>query len=185
MCRRSDRLEAAVLRTACLALLTATGAGILLGAHTAADAEHTAQLARTRTHPYDVVLLQDAPAATPVSGQTSTVGAETRAKARWRTPDGSRTGTVRVDADTRAGAHATVWFDANWHQVPRPESRLGTILDGIGPGMSVPLGTAAAGALAVFATRLILSRRRLRDWDDEWQRVEPVWSHRPRRDHRR
>jgi hypothetical protein len=91
---------------------------------------------------------------------------------------------VKVDADTPAGAHVTVWFDARWHQAPRPETRLGTVLDGIGPGLSVPLGAAAAGALAVLVTRLTLNRRRLRDWDDGWQRVEPAWSHRPRRNHR-
>ncbi len=184
MCRGSDRIEAAVLRAACVALLAAIGAGIILGAYTAEGAERTARLARAHTHPYDVVLLEDAPAATPVSGRTSTVGAQASARVRWHTPAGSRTGTVRVDADTRAGAHATVWFDANWHQVPRPETRLGTILDGIGPGLSVPLGTAAVGALVVVATRVTVNRRRLRDWDREWQRVEPVWSHRPRRDHR-
>lgn len=184
LCRRSDRIEAAVLRTAVLGLAAAIGVGIVLGADTAARAEHTARLARAHTHPYDVVLLHDAPPARPVSGQTSEVGAQVPAPVRWHTPAGSRTGTVKVDADTPAGTHVTVWFDARWHQAPRPETRLGTVLDGIGPGLSVPLGAAAAGALAVLVTRLTLNRRRLRDWDDQWQRVEPAWSHRPRRNHR-
>ncbi|BCJ33403.1 hypothetical protein Athai_09060 [Actinocatenispora thailandica] len=165
-------------------MLVGVAIGVLVGAQSAARAERAARQASAGTHPYRVVLLRTAPAAAPVSGQTSTVGDRTSAPARWRTPAGTRTGTVQVAAGTPAGARVTVWFDARGHQTTRPESRLGTVLDGIGSGLSVSVGTATAGALLVFGTRLLLDRRRLRDWDRGWQRVEPIWSRRPRRDHR-
>ncbi|BCJ34047.1 hypothetical protein Athai_15500 [Actinocatenispora thailandica] len=183
MCRHSDRVEAAVLRTACAAVLLAAVVGAMVGAQSAADSEHTAQLARAGTHTHRVVLVRDAPSAAPGWGSANGVGTQVPVLARWHTSTGVRTGTVHVAADTPAGARVTVWFDTHEHQTTRPESRLGTVMDGVGPGLAVFLAVAAAGGLAVFGTRLLLDRRRLWDWDREWLRVEPIWTRRPRRGH--
>lgn len=179
MCRRSDRIEAVVLLVCVAAVLIAAVVGVQVGAAAAARAERHAGTARAGTTPHRAVLLHDAPAPSWIGTDPAIVAADVPVRARWHTADGVRTGTVRVPAGARAGARVTVWFDRRGRQAEPPESRLGTAMDGVGPGLAVASGTAAGAALLVLVTRWLLDRRRVAGWDRDWSRIEPIWTNRP------
>jgi len=181
ICRRSDRIEAAVLAACCAAMLIAMAVGVSVGAQAAARSERRASAARTSTQPHQVVLLADAPATSRLGTDPAVAADDQPVLARWHTAAGVRTGTVRVGAGTPAGTRVTIWFNAHGQQSTPPESRLGTVLDGIGPGLAVTLETAGGALVAVLLTHVLLNRRRFKDWEREWLRVEPLWTRRPRR----
>ncbi len=69
----------------------------------------------------------------------------------------------------------TIWLDGAGNQVAAPSSRTASALTGAasGVGFFVLAVLGLAGAFGV--TRLVLERRRLRAWADDWDRVAGTW----------
>lgn len=168
--RRSDVLEAWTVLVA--GVLTVLG-GVLVGLLATQSVEHGLTRQRTEWHAVLALLTDDVPKSTAQATGADTVWA----RVRWTTADGSpHAGQARVSVGSRAGTPVTVWTDADGRLVTRPASpsqvRLRASLVGILMGVS-------AGGVPFLCGRLALGgmeRRRMERWDEEWQRIGPLWS---------
>ncbi|MCW7943775.1 membrane protein [Streptomyces hygroscopicus] len=169
--RRSDGVEAwTVLVTWLLALL----AGVFAG-QAAAGAEYQG-LAALRAHSYaaHAVLTED-PAKTPQARPAYREGIAW-ANVRWTTADGvTHTGSARVSPGARAGTSVVVWTDRAGRLVSKPageaQARLQASLVGALAGTGAAAGVLVVGRLV----RVRLDRRRMGEWDREWEQVGPRW----------
>jgi hypothetical protein len=168
--RRSDRLEAWVVLAAWT--LTVLG-GVVTGLLATRAVQDSLDRQRVEWHPVVARLTEDAPGTTASSASgTERVWAEVR----WTASDGSvRTGQTRVAPASAVDSPVMVWTDADGRMVTRPatrsEARLRSSLIG------AVVGVTAAGVPFVggrFA-RGRLERRRMEEWDEEWERVGPLW----------
>lgn len=106
-------------------------------------------------------------------------GAGFSAVLRWTDPSGAtRQGRAAVDAATVTGAGVPVWLDS----ADRPTAPPTTAADST--SMAILLGglVLVTGASLVLAgaslARSRLGRADLRDWEREWNRIEPAWTRR-------
>ncbi|MFE5142507.1 hypothetical protein ACFRDV_33465 [Streptomyces fagopyri] len=167
--RRSDALEAWIVLVA--GALTVLG-GVLAGLLATQSVEHGLARQRTEWHSVLALLADDVPKPTASATGADIVWAEVR----WTAADGSpRAGQARVSAGSRAGTPVTVWTDDDGRLVTRPASpsqaRLRASLVGI------LMGVSAAG-VPFIGGRLLrghMERRRMDRWDEEWQRIGPLW----------
>ncbi|MFI7341663.1 hypothetical protein ACIBUY_27430 [Streptomyces sp. NPDC050085] len=170
--RRSDVVEAwAFAATWMLALL----AGVLAGL--SADGAVEAHMARARAerHPVVAQLTEDAPAYAPATADG--VGTDhVWAKVRWTLDDGAtRTGTAMVDPGAAKGSDAKVWVSAGGRLVPEPPSEGRAQLESALMGF---LSGAGVGSLVLVGGRGVrcgLMRRRMDEWGEQWERIEPLW----------
>jgi hypothetical protein len=167
--RRSDALEAWIMLGAWA--LTVLG-GVFAGLAATQTVEHDLAEQRAARHSVPARLTEDA----PDSSATESGGDIVWAKVRWTGADGSpRVGRVRVYAGTVAGATVTVWTDPDGRLVTKPatasQARLRACLVG------VLVGVSAAGVPFVGGRFLRgrLERRRMERWDEEWERIGPLW----------
>ncbi|MGW0828460.1 Rv1733c family protein [Streptomyces sp. NPDC002845] len=168
--RRSDRLEAwVVLATWTLTLLGGLVTGLLVSRSVEGDLDRQ----RAEWRPTGAVLAEDAPEPSTVRGSGA---ARVWAQARWTAADGStRTGQVQVVPASTAGTQVSVWTDPDGRLVTEPASesqaRLRSSLSG------VLVGVSAAG-VPFLCGRLVcgrLEQRRVDQWDEEWERIGPLW----------
>jgi hypothetical protein len=165
--RRSDRLEAwTVLATWLLVLL----AGMVAGLAAAQSVERTLDRERVEWRPVPALLTERAPG-------TRAAGAErVWAKVRWTAPDGSaHEGQTRVDPGSTAGTPVTVWTDPDGLLVTRPATEAQA---GLRAAMIGILIGVTASAVPFAGGRLVrgrLERRRMDQWDTEWEQVGPQW----------
>lgn len=175
--RASDRVQAAVVAVALLVFLIG-GPLIALGAgHWAAaiaSRVERAQQASWRQVP--AVLLVNA-------GQTMSVGyggvTATQVRARWTAPDGEvRTGDVAAPPGTLKGATVQIWVDSTGEQTGPPlrhdQATGQTVLAAVTAPLLLGVVTLCLASVAIR----ILDRRRLADWDADWQTTEPRWTSR-------
>jgi len=170
--RRSDCLEAwIVLGTWALALL-----GGLFTGWTAWESVADGNASRrAEVHPVAAELTEDA-AKTPAVSASGSGSATVWAKVRWTAADGSaHTGTVKVEPGSKAGTKATVWTDRTGRSVPEPATATEATLEAAFAG--VLIGTSSGGGVVVCGVLLrgLLERRRLAEWEAEWERVGPGW----------
>ncbi|MFE3269663.1 hypothetical protein [Streptomyces sp. NPDC059215] len=167
--RRSDTLEAWVVLVA--GALTVLG-GVLPGLLATHTVEHGLARQRAEWHSVPALLAEDVPSSTGVASGADIVWA----KVRWTAADGSpHDGQARVPIGSHAGTPVTVWTDDDGRLVTRPASpsqaRLRASLVGILMGVS-------AGGVPFVGGRLLrghMERRRMERWDEEWQRIGPLW----------
>lgn len=167
--RRSDALEAWIVLVA--GALTVLG-GVLAGLLATQSVEHGLARQRTEWHSVLALLTDDVPKPTASATGADFVWAEVR----WTAADGSpRAGQARVSVGSRAGTPVTVWTDDEGRLVTKPASpsqaRLRASLVG------VLMGVSAAG-VPFIGGRLLrghMERRRMDRWDEEWQRIGPLW----------
>ncbi|MEU1531993.1 Rv1733c family protein [Streptomyces fagopyri] len=167
--RRSDALEAWIVLVA--GALTVLG-GVLAGLLATQSVEHGLARQRTERHSVLALLADDVPKPTASATGADIVWAEVR----WTAADGSpRAGRARVSVGSRAGTPVTVWTDGDGRLVTKPASpsqaRLRASLVGI------LMGVSAAG-VPFIGGRLLrghMERRRMDRWDEEWQRIGPLW----------
>lgn len=168
--RRSDRLESwVVLITWALTLF----GGVVTGLMAADSVESGLAEQRAEWRPVGAVLTEDAP---EPSGPNGTGTEKVWAKVRWTAPDGStREGQARVDPASLMGSPVTVWTDAEGLLVTKPASesqaRLRAVLVGGLAGVFVAAVPFAGGRLV----RDRMERRRMDQWDEEWERIGPLW----------
>ncbi|MEU6806796.1 Rv1733c family protein [Streptomyces neyagawaensis] len=168
--RRGDRLESWVVL---VAWVLTVGGGLVAGLLSADSVESGLARQREEWRPVEARLVEDAPEA----GADSGAGAEkVWAKVRWAAPDGStREGQARVDPDDVVGTPVTVWTDALGRLVTEPageaQARLRAGLVGGLAGIFVAAVPFAGGRVV----RGRLERRRMDQWDEEWERIAPLW----------
>ncbi|GGZ44280.1 Rv1733c family protein [Streptomyces bluensis] len=168
--RRSDRIEAWVVLAAWA--FTVLG-GVITGLLATRAVEHNLDRQRVEWRPVVAQLTEDAPGAVASSAPGT---ARVWAEVRWTARDGSaHTGQTRVAPASAVGTPVTVWTDTDGRMVTEPatrsEARVRSSLIG------VLVGVTAAGVPFVSG-RLVrgrLERRRMDEWDEEWERVGPLW----------
>lgn len=167
--RRSDALEAWIVLVAWA--LTVLG-GLFAGFAATQTVERGLAHQRAEWRSVPALLTEDAP-----DGSATETGSDlVWAKVRWTAADGSpHAGQARVLAGATAGTSVSVWTDLHGRLVTRPatasQAQLRASLTG------VLVGVSAAGVPFVGG-RLVrgrLERRRMERWDEEWERVGPLW----------
>ncbi|WP_055524944.1 hypothetical protein [Streptomyces graminilatus] len=163
--RRVDALEGwAVLAAWAIVVLT----GVLVGLVSTHSVEQG--LARERAEWRSVTALV-------AEGAPATISSEkVWAKVRWSGADGTpHTGQARVDPGSAKGSPVTVWTDPQGRLVTQPatesEARFRAALVGALAGVS-------AATVPYVGWRLLrgrLERRRMEDWDEAWERFDPMW----------
>jgi len=167
--RRSDALEAWIVLVAWS--LTVLG-GVFAGLAATQTVEQGLAQQRAEWRSVPALLTENAPDASAKASGGDLVWA----KVRWTAADGSpRAGQAKVFAGTAAGTPVTVWTDPDGRLVTRPatasQARLRASLVGVLVGVS-------AGGVPFVCGRLArgrLERRRMERWDEEWERVGPLW----------
>ncbi|WP_435809286.1 Rv1733c family protein [Streptomyces longwoodensis] len=104
------------------------------------------------------------------------------AQIRWTDAAGVvRTGAVLLKPGTSKGTAVRVWVDRNGTVTSSPTSTLNARTSGWFMGGAAAFGVAFGSYALWVGTRLLLDRRRFRQWEAEWERTEPLWSARFRR----
>jgi hypothetical protein len=168
--RRGDRLEAwVVLSVWSLTVLGGVAAGLLA----TRSVENNLERQRVEWRPVVAQLTEDAPGTATASGSTAE---RVWAEVRWTAADGSvHTGQARVEPASSTGTTVTVWTDSDGLLVTKPatesEARLRSALIGVLMGVS----TAGVSFMGGRVLRGRLERRRMDQWDEEWERIGPLW----------
>ncbi|MEV3957825.1 Rv1733c family protein [Streptomyces albogriseolus] len=182
LCRRSDVVEAwTAVAVAVLLCLTVPSAGVLTTRWAYEDARAAADQQRAERHRVRAEVLERPSRARPPSEAES--GSErrraSRAAVRWADPDeGTRTALVRVPAHARPGDPVHVWLDSRGREVLPPVDDASVWQYGVGMGTLAGGSTAAVLLLAHRAVRGVALRRRLGEWERDWARTGPLWTHR-------
>ncbi|MBV2357641.1 hypothetical protein KUM39_25305 [Streptomyces sp. J2-1] len=169
--RHSDVVEAwLVLVTWVLALLGGVIAGVV--AAQATDSAFAAR--RAQVHAVSALLTDDV-AKTPPGGSGYDDG-RVWAAVRWTEADGTvHTGQARILPGSPAGSRLTVWTDGTRRVVSPPPSGTGATLQVVLTGaLVVPPAGATVWAVG-WLIRVRLIRRRLAEWEEEWEQVGPEW----------
>ncbi|MGW1044101.1 Rv1733c family protein [Streptomyces sp. NPDC002547] len=155
------------------AWLLAAAGGLLAGLLTAGAVERDLDRQRSERQEIPAVVTADAVDAAPVRQ----IGARpARATVRWTGPDGSaHTDGARVPPGTRAGTGIAVWIDQRGRLAQEPLSGADAGLRAATAGVLV--ATAAGGTAwgCGWLVRVCLDRQRLRQWDEEWDRIDTQW----------
>ncbi|MFF3404692.1 hypothetical protein ACFYW8_00425 [Streptomyces sp. NPDC002742] len=169
--RHSDVIEAwIVLVTWTLAVVFGLLAGVV--AARAVGTGLSAQAARA--HAVPAVLTVDAPS--PPAAVGGSGGERVWAAVRWTTSDGTvHAGKAKVLPGAPAGTRVTVWTDRTDHVVPAPMTGTQATLEAALAGALVASSAGAAVWAAGRVARTRLDRRRMAEWDAEWQQVGPQW----------
>ncbi|CAL9597756.1 hypothetical protein SUDANB6_05389 [Streptomyces sp. enrichment culture] len=102
-----------------------------------------------------------------------------RATVRWTEPDGAaRTVAARVPAGTRHGETVDVWLDSRGRSVPPPATGSTVWQHSLTTGVCATAGTVVTVLLAHGGVRRVALRHRMAEWEREWARTEPRWTHR-------
>ncbi|MEU0742860.1 hypothetical protein [Streptomyces sp. NPDC006134] len=102
-----------------------------------------------------------------------------RATVRWTEPDGAaRTAAARVPAGTRHGETVDVWLDSRGRSVPPPATGSAVWQHSLTMGVCATVGAVATVLLAHSGVRRAALRHRMDEWEREWARTEPQWTHR-------
>ncbi|WP_410645025.1 hypothetical protein [Amycolatopsis sp. lyj-346] len=171
--RPSDRVQAAVLLLVVLTSLVAGAGAVLLGigiqaGEAAKSREETASRYQTTA-----VLLADGPAP-GAAGRTATPGESGPAKAFWVTRDGQRhTGEVDAPAGTVAGNEVPIWLDSTGTPVGHPLTPIAAAVDATVIATGLWVGVVFLLALAYGGVVILLNRRRLAQWQQEWFAQQP------------
>ncbi|MGH3344970.1 MAG: Rv1733c family protein [Carbonactinosporaceae bacterium] len=179
--RTSDRLEGAVLAVLFVLIVGALAMAAIVTLNVYRTGVGVERVQALERHPITAVLLEDAvaSASTVESSQGSPTQPPTRA--RWTAPDGTtRQGLVPATMGSEAGGEVTVWVNAAGRPVPEPQHRVETVSRTLLTGAGVAVAAIVGLALPYHAFRRGLDRRRLRQWEDSWAKVEPQWSGRRR-----
>ena len=157
------------------AVLIAVG-GPAAGAATAVAVEHDALHQSQGLHQVTAVVTENA--ADAENDYTGSPG-KVHATARWITPDGSeRTGSARVDPNSRAGSTTSVWLDNNGELREPPLTPVQAQVQGQVFGVFAAIGVCGIVLAGRWAVRVRIDRHRAQAWDQEWAEVEPAWAHR-------
>ncbi|MFI7344575.1 hypothetical protein ACIBUY_42325 [Streptomyces sp. NPDC050085] len=153
--------------------------GGFVGAVAADAVEQDLARARAERHQVTAVLVEDAPDASKAAG----VGqVQVWATVRWRGAGGvARTGEAGVEPNSTQGSSVTVWTDKDGSRLlTAPVSAADARLEAGLLGGPAAAATAGLVLVAGHLVRRRLDRRRMAQWDAEWEQVGPQWRKRTR-----
>jgi hypothetical protein len=152
-------------------LLAGVGAVLLgIGIHAGEAAESREQIASR--YEATAVLLADGPA--PGTAGRGVPGESGPAKAFWVTRDGRwHTGEVDAPAGTVAGNEVPIWLDASGTPVDRPLTPFAAAVDATVIATGLWVGVVFLLALTYGGVVVLLNRRRLAQWQQEWFAQQP------------
>ena len=170
--RPVDRSEARVIAGLLVIFLIAAPLVAVLGVHLSYAASLREMHVQRSWREVTATLVENATDSSATTGGAWAPVAE----ASWTAPDGhARHGILAVDGSARAGQHVTIWVDGAGQPTMSPMPRIGAVLSAVTVGLSAPAFLALLLILAGWIVRLVLNRRRLADWETEWNTVEPRW----------
>jgi hypothetical protein len=173
--RRVDRIESTVVLFAVLAGLVAVPAGAAFGTWVREQSEQHAAQQRSVLQPVQARTAEDAPVGMPdVPGEGAS-----KSRVVWQVSDGSlREGRAEVPLGTKANTELTIWLDRSGAIAAAPRPAGDSAALGGGAGLAAVMGSWFLLWLLVLAARLPLERRRMREWQADWERVAPLWNRR-------
>ncbi len=169
--RRGDLVEAWIV----LAVWTVVVlGGTLVGTVTARAADESFAELRAERHPERAVLVESTRRA--VAATEGVRDDRVRATVRWTASDGvTHTGRALVDSGREVGSKVTIWFDDGGRLVPPPPTAAQSSAQAVMLGLSAAVALSGLVYGAGRVARWRLDRRRVDEWGNEWDRVEPQW----------
>ncbi|KJK35804.1 hypothetical protein UK15_29945 [Streptomyces variegatus] len=165
--RRADVVEAWVMLAGWLLALLG---GLVAGLMAAGTVERAVERQRAESRRVTAVLVEDAPGPSPARAASDH---RVWGKVRWIAPDGSTyREEARVAPRAPAGSTVSLWVNRSGDITTPP-------LSGGEVGLHMAMGGALAGLFAggavlgaTWVARLVLDRRRMAQWDAEWERID-------------
>ncbi|MFB7467710.1 hypothetical protein ACFCZ1_30180 [Streptomyces sp. NPDC056224] len=175
--RPSDRLERRLDRVLMAVLIASLPLVAWTGGSTAhAHFEHQRRTQVAERHLVATELLADA----RKDGGSPGTRAGAHALVRWNDQAGVHTAVVPVAAGQQQGTRARVWLDADGKPTSPPATAESVTATGIAAGMAAALGACVIVGGTYKGIRWTFDRRRIQQWEREWQLVEPRWNRRER-----
>jgi hypothetical protein len=162
--RNIDRIEAAVVTMAALAVVIAAACAGALGTivHDA-RAQMYIEQAKTR-HPVVAIAVEDSK--NPITSETSETTAST-VYARWQANGTDRAGVLGWDEDVKAGDRLQIWIDADGNRVSEPSPTSRAVTDAVSVAIVAWLSVVLAVTGVVCAMRTHTSGTRDAQWEHE------------------
>ncbi|MYR43010.1 DUF3592 domain-containing protein [Streptomyces sp. SID5910] len=175
--RRSDVVEAwTALVVAVLLIVGAPLLGAVAAVTAQGQAQKVAAQQRAERHRVQATVVDRTPASL---SSVQTGGQTYQATVRWTTPGGdTRTTTSRVPAGARPGDVIGVWLDTRGRSVPPPAGDAAVWEHTVTVGAFTTLGAALTVLLGHCVVHRTALRRRMGEWERDWARTEPQWTHR-------
>jgi hypothetical protein len=170
-----DRIESAIVFGAVLAALLMIPAAVAVGTAVQNASEHAAAQRRAVLHQVPARTLEDTGSALP----ESTGQIDTEVRVTWTDAAGwQHEGQASVPLGTRKNTAVTVWLDSAGAIASAP--RLAGDSAAIGGAVGLSLAMSSWLLIAGLARLSVvpLDRRRMRDWEREWEIVAARWRHR-------
>jgi hypothetical protein len=173
--RPTDRIEAAIRLATMILLVVAVPLVCIVVGHVAARlAQRQAHTQAAAERKVAAVLLQGVSAGRtpdPYSAVQMTM-----VPARWQPPgQAPRFGQVLAPSGAPAGGTENIWIDASGGVASAPDAGLVDAAVAVAV-INTCLGAGLVVLLSNGLARLALERRRISDWDAEWQATGPLWS---------
>ncbi|MGW6914210.1 Rv1733c family protein [Kitasatospora sp. NPDC054939] len=173
LCRAVDRTRSRLALALALLLAAAAAVGAVTGA-LAFQAESHAEQEKSR-HRHAVTATTVGPAQ---RDDARSGGLRAHAVARWDHPVGPGSGTITVPAGTPAGTAVKIHLGDAGIPAAAARGAAPVLADAGAVGLGAATGLAAF-AIGGYALLLrAVNRRAERIWEPDWERVEPLWSHR-------
>ncbi|GAA3475851.1 Rv1733c family protein [Streptomyces yanii] len=178
--RTADRVRSRWLAASVVFALVAVFCGVAVGIKVWDADSVTAQHEARHRHQVTATTVSKAEGRLPARFAGAS---EATARAFWEYPASvPHTDTIAVTPNTPVGRTVTLWVDDSGRMSTAPHSRGDRALQAAAAG-ACAMGVVALSAGLVVRLRLRrVETRSLAHWDEEWERVEPRWSGRLRRD---
>jgi hypothetical protein len=175
--RASDRFQAGLLGFVVLLALAALPVAASFGSETYVRQQgQSARQLGERTQ-VTATLLADGPTIT-INSRAGVAGNGEPTDATWVLADGTRrVGQVVAGRGTLKGETLTIWVDRTGNPVDPPLSGAGVVIDAVGVGLGLWLGTLALLAACYRLTVFSLDRFRLAQWQHEWFQMQDRKTH--------
>jgi hypothetical protein len=171
--RRSDRIESAIV-AGLLAFFVLAGPAAAIVAGSLTDHAMLGQVRAERSwHRVPATLTH--PHARRLQASASDWVVQS-AQATWTAGGRTHTGWIPLAAPPGKARTASVWVNSAGTLTGPPSAQADLHLAVGLAALCAVLVVAAIAFLAAVATRLMLNRRRMADWDRAWRAVGPQWS---------
>ncbi len=173
--RTVDRIESAIILCAVLVALLITPVAAAVGTAVRNASEHAAAQRRAVLSQVQARTLENTESALPdAPGQVTS-----RVRVAWTDPAGwPREGRTNVAIGTKKDTEVTVWLDGSGAITapPRPAGDSAAVGGAVGLSLAMMSWLLIAGLARLSVVPL--NRRRMRDWEREWEAVATRWRHR-------
>jgi hypothetical protein len=174
--RRSDRIESFTLVVVLFGALAVIPMAVFVGRD---SYDHGTQVSADRSARYHAtvaVLQENAQAVVKPSVDSGSSG-QSSANATWLSPNGSpQSGVVEVGFGARTGESVFLLTDDNGDPVAAAKTTTELGAEAITVGLMFAIGWLAVLASAYALCRQLLNRRRMTEWDAQWEGVGKTWS---------